>query len=108
MVNVKLRPPGQLDSVEGVNVAAGASAAQVTIKNETKVTLKKQNNDNLNIQDDSSLPGLPPMARCSSVIIWKFSSLPEEWNTAILGWMEKRKHSPVNVITIITNVFRGR
>ena len=34
------------------------------------------------------------MARCSSVIIWKFSSLPEEWKTAILGWMENRKHSP--------------
>ena len=42
MVNVKLRPPGQLDSVEGVNVAAGASATQVTIKNKTKVTLIKE------------------------------------------------------------------
>ena len=42
MVNVKLRPPGQLDSVEGVNVAAGASAGQVTIKNKTKVTLIKE------------------------------------------------------------------
>ena len=46
MVNVKLGSPGQLDSVKGVNVAAGAAAAQVTVKQETEVTLKGRNNEN--------------------------------------------------------------
>ena len=63
--------------------------------------------------DDRSLessnpyfPSLPPIAKRSPDSFWKFSSLPEEWNTASLGWMEKRKHSPVNVITVI-KVSRG-
>ena len=45
MVNVKLRPPGQLDGVEGVNVAAGAAAAQVAVKQETEVTLEGGNKE---------------------------------------------------------------
>merc|ERR1740119_91468 len=37
----------------------------------------------------------PPRARESELSIWKFSSLPVEWKTAIFGSIENRKHSPL-------------
>ena len=40
MVDVKLCPPGELDGVEGVDVAAGAAATQVTIQNKTEIPWK--------------------------------------------------------------------
>ena len=38
MVDVKGCVPGELDGVEGVDVAAGAAAAQVTVQNKTEVS----------------------------------------------------------------------
>ena len=38
MIDVKLRPPGELDGVEGVDVAARAAATQVAVENKAKVT----------------------------------------------------------------------
>ena len=53
------------------------------------------------------VPLEPPRARESELSIWKFSSLPVEWKTAIFGSIENRKHSPKEIqnVRIVLSIY---
>ena len=105
MVNVKLGPPGQLDSVEGVNVPAGAAAAQVAVKQETEVTLEGGNKENPKLRIKLLLTWAASHGQvllCQHLEVLVFARGVEHSHLGLDGEEEALAYKKLNIITVIT------